>query len=72
MLRTLIVNCALLAVSTAGMAADVTYRKDIRPLWVKQCVECHGASTPYFGDFEENKKHSKPKAKGRAWTPTPT
>ena len=56
MLRNLLVSCALLAASTAGIAADVTYRKDIRPLWVKQCADCHGAGSPYLGEFEENKK----------------
>ena len=56
MLRNLLVSCALLAASTAGIAADVTYRKDIRPLWVKQCSDCHGADSPYLGEFEENKK----------------
>lgn len=27
---------------TAAQADDVTYRKDIRPLWEKQCMACHG------------------------------
>ena len=64
MLRILFVSCALLAVSAAGIAADVTYRKDIRPLWAKQCSACHGANSPYLGDFEESKKAFEAKAMG--------
>jgi hypothetical protein len=64
MLRTLIVSCALVAVSSAVIAADVTYRKDMRPLWVKQCSDCHGADSPYLGDFEENKKKFESKRQG--------
>lgn len=64
MLRNIIVSCALITATATGMAADVTYRKDIRPLWVKQCAECHGASAPYFGDFEENKKAFEAKGEG--------
>jgi len=47
-----------LAVALAGPAAaddDVTYRKDIRPLWEKQCMACHGAGSPYLAEFDENK-----------------
>ena len=64
MLRTQIVSCALLAVSTSCIAADVTYRKDIQPLWLQKCSVCHGANSPYLGDFEENKKKFEAVAKG--------
>jgi hypothetical protein len=64
MLRTLIAGCALFAVSTAGVAADVTYRKDIRPMWVKQCADCHGADSPYLGEFDENRKKFESKRTG--------
>jgi hypothetical protein len=33
MLRKLMMSCALLAATTAGIAADVTYRKDIQAVW---------------------------------------
>lgn len=56
MLRTLIAGCALAAISSASLAADVTYRKHIKPLWVQLCADCHGAHAPYLGDFEENRK----------------
>jgi hypothetical protein len=64
MLRTLIVFCAMFGVSNAGVAADVTYRKDIRPLWEQKCAACHGASSPYLGDFEEDKKKFEAQFKG--------
>ena len=56
MLRNVIVFCAVFGVSIAGFAAEVTYRKDIRPLWEKKCSACHGASAPYLGDFKEDQK----------------
>jgi len=64
MLRTLFVFCAMFGVSTAGIAAEVTYTKDIRPLWEKKCAACHGASAPYLGDFKENEKKFKAQFKG--------
>ena len=36
-------------------AEDVTYRKHIRPLFEDQCASCHGADSPYLGDFAEKK-----------------
>lgn len=56
MLRTVMLSYALLAASATSFAADVTYRKDIQPLWIQQCSECHGAKSPYLGEFEEKKK----------------
>ena len=56
MLRTLILSCTLVAISTAAMAADVTYRKDIRALWLQKCAACHDVNSPYIGEFDENKK----------------
>jgi hypothetical protein len=64
MLRNTIAFCALFAVSIGGLAADVTYRKDIKPLWARQCAACHGADAPYLGDFEENKKKFESTFKG--------
>jgi PccH Cytochrome c len=43
------------AMTLSAAAEDVTYRKDIRPLFQKQCSSCHGADAPYLGDFKENK-----------------
>jgi len=64
MLRTLIVFFAMFAVSMAGSAADVTYRKDIRPIWENKCGGCHGSSAPYLGEFKENKKKFEAQFKG--------
>jgi hypothetical protein len=35
-----------------ALAQDVTYRKNIRPLWLEKCSVCHGSNAPYLGDFE--------------------
>lgn len=64
MLRILIAFCAVFGVSIAGIAAEVTYRKDIRPLMVQKCLFCHGTDAPYLGDFEENKKKFEAAFKG--------
>lgn len=64
MLRTVIAFCAVFGVSIAGIAAEVTYRKDIRPLMVQKCLFCHGADAPYLGDFDENKKKFEAAFKG--------
>ena len=64
MLRIVIAFCAVFGISLAGIAAEVTYRKDIRPLWQQKCAGCHGADAPYLGDFEENKKKFEAAFKG--------
>jgi hypothetical protein len=64
MARALILFFAMFAVSIAGIAADVTYRKDIRPLWEQRCAGCHGSNSPYLGDFAENKKKFEAQFKG--------
>ena len=40
-------------VCNAVQAQEVTYRKQIRPLWESKCAACHGTASPYLGDFEE-------------------
>jgi hypothetical protein len=64
MLRTVIAFCAVFGVSIAGIAAEVTYRKDIRPLMVQKCIFCHGTDAPYLGDFDEDKKKFEATLKG--------
>ena len=64
MLRTLIMFCTMFGVSIASLAADVTYRKDIRPLWEQKCSACHDASAPYLGEFKENTREYKAAFKG--------
>lgn len=64
MQRTACLMAGLLLAATPALADDVTYRKDIRPLWQKQCAECHGEKSPYLGEFEENKEYYKLRDKG--------
>lgn len=52
-LRALAVSVLLFG--SAAHADDVTYREDIRPLWEKQCMACHGASSPTLAEFDDNK-----------------
>lgn len=54
MLKVIVSSVIGLSLSGASLAADVTYRKDIRPLWEARCSACHGAASPYLGDFLEN------------------
>jgi mono/diheme cytochrome c family protein len=59
-----ILLCASAIVSATALAADVTYRKDILPLWQAKCGACHGAQAPYFGNFLENEKKYRQEMKG--------
>ncbi len=51
-------------VSTPAVAGDVTYRKDIHPLWIQTCSVCHGTGSPYLGDFKEDRKKYEAMNKG--------
>jgi len=64
MLRIFAASLAVILLSTPSLGADVSYRKDILPLWKAQCAACHGAQSPYLGDFLENKKRYKQEMKG--------
>ena len=61
---------ALLSLVLAGacagaLAQDATYRKDVRPLFDKQCGECHGGpDAPYYGEFKDNEKQFTGKKQG--------
>ena len=60
-------SMAVLAAASASLpavAADVTYRKDIRPLMEQKCLGCHGAASPYLGDFKDDEKKYKAMMKG--------
>jgi hypothetical protein len=45
-------------------AQDVTYRKDIAPLWQSKCVACHGAQAPERADFLLDEKGFAAKSQG--------
>jgi len=64
MLRVILVLVLGACFSIASWAQDVTYRKHIRPLWTQKCAGCHGAESPYLGDFEENEAKFKAAFKG--------
>jgi len=64
MSRILVALFLIVGVSGAAWAQEITYRKHIRPLWEQKCVACHGASSPYLGEFEENKKKFEAAFKG--------
>lgn len=64
MLKFVIISLSILLTSTALFAADVSYRKDIFPLWKTKCMTCHGAQSPYLGDFEEDKEKYKQMMRG--------
>lgn len=62
MLKKLILPLVLAATSTSALAADVTYSKDIAPMFKVLCSECHGADAPQLQAFKlEEKKFTKEK-----------
>ncbi len=64
MLRLILALFLLAGVSLSSWADDVTYRKHVRPLWEQKCSACHGAGSPYLGDFLENEKNFTQQMKG--------
>ena len=62
--RSITVLCSALVASSAIGADEVTYRKHIRPLWEARCVACHGAQSPYLGDFLEKQEDFVKQSKG--------
>ena len=64
MLRVILALFLVAGVSAASWAQDITYRKHIKPLMEQQCAACHAAGSPYFGDFEEDKKKYEAMFKG--------
>ena len=47
---------SMAAWSVGGFAQETTYTKDIKPLFDAKCAACHGAASPYFGDFDKDSK----------------
>ena len=39
-----------------AQAAEVTWQKDIKPIFDRQCAGCHGADAPELGEFKKDKK----------------
>jgi hypothetical protein len=60
---------ALLALPLSVMAADVTYRQDIKPFIKAQCAECHAGDAPTLADFKlDEEKYKKEKLGPRSDT----
>jgi mono/diheme cytochrome c family protein len=51
MRSTLMAPLVLATLALPALAADVTYRNDIRPLIKAQCGECHGDGAPTLAEF---------------------
>jgi len=64
MIRVILALILFAGVSAASWAQDITYRKHIRPLWEQKCAACHGADSPYLGDFDADKKKYEAQFKG--------
>lgn len=64
MLKQIIGTMCIVFSASQVLAADVSYRKDIRPLWETKCSACHGPQSPYLGDFLENKDKYTKEQKG--------
>ena len=51
-------------VCVTALAQEMTYRKNIRPIFLEKCAGCHGPNSPYLGDFLENEKNFRAQMKG--------
>lgn len=47
---------AVLVSATQLQAAEVTWQKDIKPLFDKHCLGCHGQNSPEHGEFARDKQ----------------
>lgn len=54
----------MLMVTIPAIASDITYRKDIRPLWEQKGLACHGEASPSLAEFDENKEKCKQLSRG--------
>ena len=57
-MRKLMMGLAAMAIlwGAQAQAAEVTWEKDIKPIFDKQCAGCHGADSPEHGEFRKDKK----------------
>jgi hypothetical protein len=57
-MKKMMVGTVLLALTWAvqAQAAEVTWQKDIKPVFDKQCASCHGADSPEHEVFAGDKK----------------
>jgi mono/diheme cytochrome c family protein len=52
------------AIATRALAAEVSYRNDIRALIKVQCLECHGEESPTLAEFLQNQAKFKKEKMG--------
>ncbi|QKT03929.1 cytochrome C [Ectothiorhodospiraceae bacterium 2226] len=52
--RWIILTVGALALPAA--ADEITYRTHVAPLWEARCAACHGAKSPYLGEFEQDEE----------------
>ena len=46
---------SVLFITSAAYASEVTYREDIKQVFETKCNACHGATSPEYKVFKENK-----------------
>lgn len=51
-----IVVLAAVAFSSLSWSEEITYRKNIKPVFDLRCIGCHGAESPEYPEFKENQK----------------
>lgn len=54
-MRTMLILPLLLTSLGVQAEAPATYSQDIRPLWQARCSSCHGAASPYLGQWQAAK-----------------
>ena len=64
MRKSVILPLVFAAFAGSTLAADVTYRGQIRDLIKKQCAECHGDKSPTLAEFELNQEKYKEEKSG--------
>lgn len=57
-MKKMLMTLAALAIAcvTHVQAADVTWHKDIKPLFDSNCISCHGKESPEHDEFAKDKK----------------
>ena len=57
-MKRLMIGLGLMAFVWAvqAQAAEVTWQKDIKPIFDRQCADCHGTNSPEYEEFSKDKK----------------
>lgn len=58
------IGMVVAAWAAQAQAAEVTWQKDIKPLFDKKCAACHGAGAPEQAEFKKDKKKYTEKSVG--------